>query len=169
MIPSILTKVDCLIQQDIVSARHLVLNGNFFQYHVLFSELFSVFQLPLESGLNFLLPHPGSFFLWTERVFPLHFFHHRRFPHQKYWISCSVEETQCLYLRGQLLLVIDVVVGEHEVADGQSEERDGDGDAEEEGPGDLLVVHPGDHHLRVQAGVVAGEVESLPGEGVGEL
>ena len=119
--------------------------------------------------MNFLLPHPGCFFLWTERVFPLHFFHHRGFSHQKYLITCSVEETQCLYLRGQLLLVIDVVVGEHEVADGQSEERDGDGDAEEEGPGDLLVVHPGDHHLRVQAGVVAGEVESLPGEGVGEL
>ena len=119
--------------------------------------------------MNFLLPHPGGFFLGTERVFPLNFFHHRRFSHQKYLITCSVEETQCLYLRGQLLLVIDVVVGEHEVADGQSEERDGDGDAEEEGPGDLLVVHPGDHHLRVQAGVVAGEVESLPGEGVGEL
>ena len=63
------------------------------------------------------------------------------------------------------LLSVDIIVGKHQVADGEGEYRNWDGNAVEESPGDLPVVQVGDHHLRLQAGVEAGKVKSLSSVG----
>ena len=64
------------------------------------------------------------------------------------------------------LLSVDIIVGKHQVADGEGEYRNWDGNAVEQGPGDLPVVQLGDDNPRLQAGVEAGEVESLLSEGI---
>ena len=64
------------------------------------------------------------------------------------------------------LLSVDIIVSKHQVADSKGEYRNWNGDAVEEGPGDLPVVQVGDYHLRLQAGVEAGEVQSLSSVGL---
>ena len=49
------------------------------------------------------------------------------------------------------LLSVDIIVGKHQVADGEGEYRNWDGNAVEESPGDLPVVQLGNHHLWLQA------------------
>ena len=55
-------------------------------------------------------------------------------------------------------LCINVYVSKDQVAHSQGEHRDGDGEAVEQGAGDLLVVEPGDHQLWLHAGVETCEV-----------
>ena len=64
-----------------------------------------------------------------------------------------------------LLLSVDIIVGEDQVADGEGEDGNWYGDTVEEGPGDLPVVQLGDHNPRLQTGVETREVEPLLGEG----
>ena len=67
------------------------------------------------------------------------------------------------------LLSVDIIVGKHQVADGEGEDRNWDGNTVEEGPGDLPVVQLCDDDLRFEAGVETGEVETLLSEGFREL
>ena len=64
------------------------------------------------------------------------------------------------------LLRVDIIVGKHQVADGEGEYRDRYGNTVEQRSGDLPVVQLGDDDPRLQAGVEAGEVESLLSEGI---
>ena len=71
-------------------------------------------------------------------------------------------------LRIKLNIPVNVEVGEDKVADGEAEHGEGDGEAVEEAPGDLLVVQAGDHQLRVQGRVKAREVSAQLPESCGE-
>ena len=64
-----------------------------------------------------------------------------------------------------LLLRVDIIVGEDQVADGEGEDGNWYGDTVEEGAGYLPVVQLGDHSPRLQTGVETGEVEPLLAEG----
>ena len=65
-------------------------------------------------------------------------------------LNCRVNhkslDIECYQVWGWLFFV-DVDVGEQKIADGEREDRDRDGEAVEEGAGDLLVVEPGDDEV----------------------
>ena len=71
-------------------------------------------------------------------------------------------------LRNKLNIPVNVEVGEDQVADGEAEHGEGDGEAVEEAAGDLLVVQAGDHQLRVQGRVETREVPTQLSESCGE-
>ena len=64
----------------------------------------------------------------------------------------------------RLLISVDVIVGKHQVADGEGEDRNWYGNTVEQGPGDLPVVQLGDDNPRLKTGVETREVETLLGE-----
>ena len=67
----------------ILSQPLVLYDGYFFQYHILFPELFSVLHLALKSGLQISFLNSIFLFFWRERFFLLHFFWHRWFSDQK--------------------------------------------------------------------------------------
>ena len=71
-------------------------------------------------------------------------------------------------LRNKLIIPVNVEIGEDQVADGEAEHGEGDGEAVEEAAGDLLVVQAGDHQLRVQTRVETREVPAQLSESCGE-
>ena len=68
-----------------------------------------------------------------------------------------------------LLLRVDIIVGEDQVADGEGEDGNWYGDTVEEGAGNLPVVQLGDHSPRLQTGVETREVQPFLAEGFWEL
>ena len=70
-----------------------------------------------------------------------------------------------LYYLLVFLLRVDIIVGKHQVADGEGEDGNWYGDTVEEGAGNLPVVQLGDHSPRLQTGVETREVETLLAEG----
>ena len=130
--------------------------------------MFSILQLSLKSRLNFFPPNFRFFLLGAERFFLFNYFWQRRFSLQQKILNNIIKKNnrRQTHLFLLFILCVDIIVSKDEIADCQSEYWHWNGDTVEESPGDLPVVHPGDHHLGVQAGVEAGEVESLLSEGI---